>query len=39
MKIYENRGINSTWKEESPNLKTKILHLKDTLLNVEVELM
>lgn len=39
LKLYENRSINKAWKEEAVNIKARIYQLKDTLLNVEVELM
>lgn len=39
LRLYENRSINKDWKEEAIRLKVKIGDLKDTLLNVEVELM
>jgi hypothetical protein len=36
LKIFENRTISKNWKEEAAKLRTKILELKDTLLNIEV---
>jgi hypothetical protein len=39
LRLYDNRFINKDWKEEAVKLKASIAALKDSLLNIEVELM
>jgi hypothetical protein len=37
--VFENRSINKNWRDEAIRIKDSIFQLKDTLLNIEVELM